>query len=450
MPTLNLGRVRFNWRGEYNPLAAYQEYDTVKADGQSYVCIGDVSGVGPLDPDGELYWDSMLVRGADYNEARDQALQAATGAEESATLAGTHANDSREAATESAGSMEMAERLASEAEGVEVSPGQFSAYHWYKKAEALGSPNEFDLTADETGDTRKARQWMAQVLANQHQGNDNAQAIAQHLLGVDPHSQYEKKIALKAAAYREVVGPNSEPLMAKGAFGVGAKAPIATDYFSSANFNDFNVPDGGYTVAGTWLNGPLGNGNHTGLVEVKGRVFGNHTVQVFRNRSIANSEIYERWGDGANNVWYPWQLVYKQNNIVGTVSQSGGMPTGAVLQRDSNSFGEWTKWADGTMECWSYVLVSFQATNYLQAVWTYPQPFTGSGRVTPEASAVSYLDGAAIAGSDRISAFDPVNYVCRNSTASGATVRFVKQASSPDFVSGQTGTVKLRAVGRWY
>ncbi|WP_275223148.1 hypothetical protein, partial [Citrobacter freundii] len=39
-------------------------------------------------------------------------------------------------------------------------------------------------------------------------------------------------------------------------------------------------------------------------------------------------------------------------DVVGTVSQSGGVPTGAIIERGSNSNGEYTKFADGTLICW--------------------------------------------------------------------------------------------------
>lgn len=42
---------------------------------------------------------------------------------------------------------------------------------------------------------------------------------------------------------------------------------------------------------------------------------------------------------------------YQQSNILGTVSQSGGVPTGAIIERGSNANGEYVKFADGTMIC---------------------------------------------------------------------------------------------------
>ena len=45
--------------------------------------------------------------------------------------------------------------------------------------------------------------------------------------------------------------------------------------------------------------------------------------------------------------------VFKQSNILGTVSESGGVPTGAIIETGSNSNGFYQKFADGTMIVWS-------------------------------------------------------------------------------------------------
>ena len=41
--------------------------------------------------------------------------------------------------------------------------------------------------------------------------------------------------------------------------------------------------------------------------------------------------------------------VFKQSNILGTVSESGGVPTGAIIQQGSNANGYFVKYADGTI-----------------------------------------------------------------------------------------------------
>lgn len=40
---------------------------------------------------------------------------------------------------------------------------------------------------------------------------------------------------------------------------------------------------------------------------------------------------------------------YKRSNILGTVSQSGGVPTGAIIERGSNASGEYVRFADGVV-----------------------------------------------------------------------------------------------------
>lgn len=44
--------------------------------------------------------------------------------------------------------------------------------------------------------------------------------------------------------------------------------------------------------------------------------------------------------------------LYAKNNIVGPVSQSGGVPTGAIFETGTNANGEYVKYADGTAICW--------------------------------------------------------------------------------------------------
>jgi len=64
---------------------------------------------------------------------------------------------------------------------------------------------------------------------------------------------------------------------------------------------------------------------------------------------------------------------YQKDNIVGAVSQSGGVPTGAIVETGSNVNGQYVKYADGTMVCW---LADYNPTNlggYYD--WSLPTAF---------------------------------------------------------------------------
>lgn len=61
--------------------------------------------------------------------------------------------------------------------------------------------------------------------------------------------------------------------------------------------------------------------------------------------------------------------------MVGTVSQSSGLPSGAIFERGSNANGEYTKFADGTMICHSPTIsISLSAASG-SATWTFPGAF---------------------------------------------------------------------------
>lgn len=42
---------------------------------------------------------------------------------------------------------------------------------------------------------------------------------------------------------------------------------------------------------------------------------------------------------------------YAKDNVLGTVSQAGGVPTGALIERGSNANGSYVRFADGTQKC---------------------------------------------------------------------------------------------------
>lgn len=126
--------------------------------------------------------------------------------------------------------------------------------------------------------------------------------------------------------------------------------------------------------------------------------------------------------------------IYHQQNAVGIVNQSGGIPTGAIIERGSNVNGEYTKFADGTMIC-THDPVGGGATiatgsiyQSSETTWTFPAAFT-------EVLSVSGSTGAA----------SPRWVNCRILSNTQAAIR--------DFSSVSDGTQKnnpITAIGYWY
>lgn len=75
--------------------------------------------------------------------------------------------------------------------------------------------------------------------------------------------------------------------------------------------------------------------------------------------------------------------VFARGNILGTVSQSGGVPTGSVIERGSNANGEYVRFADGLQICTfrDSVTMSTTATGSIfnnttsAGAWIFPSPF---------------------------------------------------------------------------
>ena len=71
-------------------------------------------------------------------------------------------------------------------------------------------------------------------------------------------------------------------------------------------------------------------------------------------------------------------LVYTRGNILATVSQTAGVPTGGIIETGSNANGTYIKYADGTQICAKSSSGSgYGTTGSKTEAWTFPATFTG-------------------------------------------------------------------------
>lgn len=126
--------------------------------------------------------------------------------------------------------------------------------------------------------------------------------------------------------------------------------------------------------------------------------------------------------------------LYGRDNVIGTVSQSGGEPTGAVIERGSNANGEYVIFADGTAHCWHRLPVDTTETSDAQE-FPYPLTPAGAGEVSPN---VTFWYGTSITYRNFIQ--DPNNYFI----AGNAGAWFVRLLSEPTAWTNPIGTVVMR------
>ncbi len=188
-------------------------------------------------------------------------------------------------------------------------------------------------------------------------------------------------------------------LLKLGAGGLGSVGLSATN-------GDCNAitASGLYTFDSETLNSPSFTLNGT-IIHVS-RTGDIHTQQAISRATSSLGRIAVRAKDGTS--WSDWVEVYTQGSILGTVSQSGGVPTGALIERGSNANGEYVRFADGTQIC---TCQAFNTSAAGDLIWTYPATFfypaspgrpAVSGAVSALSSAPAFLSIGGIAGSGTV------------------------------------------------
>lgn len=134
-------------------------------------------------------------------------------------------------------------------------------------------------------------------------------------------------------------------------------------------------------------------------------------------------------------------FAFDRSSIVGAVSQSGGVPGGALIEQSSNANGRYVKFADGTMICHRRlpltIAVNIAAGNMFYsggiAATAMASTFVGElPTVTSTLEDSAGISWIAEGGAPSLSNFPPLYIVC------------------PFSVGSRSYTASLIAVGRWY
>lgn len=97
------------------------------------------------------------------------------------------------------------------------------------------------------------------------------------------------------------------------------------------------------------------------------------------------------------------KTAYHRGNLLGGVAQTGGLPTGAVIERGHNANGEYVRYADGTQICWNAFGYSGVAVS---------TAYAGGFRSGTLGSSLIFAAG--------FSAAPTINFVCTDVALSGA------------------------------
>jgi hypothetical protein len=223
----------------------------------------------------------------------------------------------------------------------------------------------------------------------------------------------------------------------QGIFGLGAIAtPLVTDFFELLRPGFYRFQEA------TVSNGPTGWGaayNATAVVLKAGdTTFEGATILAARGTSSPTARRFAIGNQNNARDTIDWAELYHNKNLVGTVSQSAGVPTGAVVQRGSNANGEFVRFADGTQICWHSVSIASLAisTGFMGGFrsagqdWTFPAAFSANPSMNAYATGASAFGMAA--------------------HGAGTGVTGVYSFTAVTSQTAATRTATLMAIGRWF
>jgi hypothetical protein len=141
------------------------------------------------------------------------------------------------------------------------------------------------------------------------------------------------------------------------------------------------------------------------------------------------------------------QDVVLRTQILGNVSESGGIPTGSIIERGSNANGQYIRFADGTQLCLHTLNLgsntasgsgSYASPYQTDALdWTFPSAFFAN----PIINIYGTSAGSVSRNRSLVPSFNAV------STTALTEVRLHKITSD---ATGNTSTAHLIAIGRWF
>lgn len=146
---------------------------------------------------------------------------------------------------------------------------------------------------------------------------------------------------------------------------------------------------------------------------------------AIRSVNSSNPSQMEFRQRGSDGIWSAWTRIYHESVAVAAVSQSGGIPTGGLIEKGNSANGYFMKFASGNTICWHTLAASAGGA----VTWTYP-----SGAFT-EAPVVT---GSVIA---------TVNSSFQLDAAPGTSTATFSARNAAD--ARRADTCTLFAAGRW-
>mgnify|MGYP001773705481 CR=1 FL=1 len=306
--------------------------------------------------------NESIVQAGIATDKANEALQSANESAAQAGIATTQANSAISSANAAAtsesnalSSANLAEGWATNGEDILVDGTEYSAKHYSIKASvsAAQASSDAQTISDQLDSTYLKTESDLRYFQ-----------VSNNLSEVDP-IQGRSNLELGTAATKDV-GESAGNVMEVGAFGLGFGK-----FYSS--FDSETVIEGRNRIYYTALasDRPSFADNYQAGFHFGQAVQG--STNAYDTQVTFGATGSSGWRQKENGVWADWKMFYDTGNILGTVSQSGGIPTGAIIESGSNVNGSYTRYADGTL------LINIRATRTLSITVGHGYMYRSSG-----------------------------------------------------------------------
>jgi hypothetical protein len=249
-------------------------------------------------------------------------------------------------------------------------------------------------------------------------------------------------------------------------------APIA---IPGGDYNQATAPGAYAGAGGAAINGPPGNGAYGTLFVAQRTAAVITQLAIFSQDAGAALEVYAR-GSGNDGVFSAWGRLLTEKDIgsavqgydallqsiagltgangdflavtgaataamraiVGTVSQSAGVPTGAIVETGGNANGSYVRYADGTQRCRTVQSFSLATGTAQTNTWTFPAAFV-------DANAICNANGFRQGGG--VGSVSVIATVASQGNVTGSSMQYIVEHT---IGSTQIINVMITAEGRWF
>lgn len=265
---------------------------------------------------------------------------------------------------------------------------------------------------------------------------DNSAMLAWFKLLVD--TMKDKSVLIAADKTQSPTDTTAGRLLKVGDFGLGTDStPLITDFAVDLKPGFYRALGGGSGAIGH----PDALGYQSTVIVTRGSGSTTPHTNFLVQRNSGSGNVGRAWfgyRGGATGAII-WTEIYLSHSILGTVTQSGGVPTGALIQFGTGPNGDFVRLADGTQICTRVIAVDTNS-GALQT-FTAPAAFAATGVISASISlAEADMEGVGVA--DRLQAAKEI-------VVGASTTKIAARYSA---TPPNKGVVSFRtlSIGRWF